>query len=152
MSLTINPTTAKRLYDESPDWFKAELEIEFGKDHFINEDFENIKTFEDACAKLSMVPGDVLKGVEQPDEIAYRKLKVIVKAIRGDWKPDWTNSDQRKWFPYFKVSSSGFGFSGSYCDYGYANAYVGSRLCFPTSAMAEYAGSQFKDIYEHFIL
>ncbi len=147
MALTIEKQKAKRLYDESPDWFKRDLEAEFGEDFFKATNYESIKTFEDACKKLKVYPDDIFNKKDSPDEVAYKKLKVIVKAINNGWIPNWKDSDQKKWFPWFNLSS-GFGFSGSYYCCDYAGTFIGSRLCFESSEKSEYAANQFIDLYK----
>lgn len=49
MKLTLE--TAKKLYNDktTQDWFKKQLETEFGKQLLKEFDYRNIKTFEDAC-------------------------------------------------------------------------------------------------------
>jgi hypothetical protein len=123
----------------------------------IEFDFRSIKTFEDACAKenidpqqlpdVSMIPEEMKKHV-----VAYYKLLVIYKAINNGWKPDWSDWDQYKYYPWFEVLSSGFGFSRSYdgCD-GTGTA-VGSRLCVDTSEKAMYIAVQFESEYRDFLL
>ena len=150
MGLSIDKNTAKRLYAESPDWFKKQLDDEFGQDTFKPKDFETIRTFEDACAKIGVDPSSVIKEDDASDEIAYKKLKVITRAINNGWTPDWNNTNQQKWYPWFKLSS-GFGFRVSCCDYVFADTGSGSRLCFESKEMSTYAGTQFIDIYEQFI-
>ncbi len=85
-------------------------------------DFRTIKSFEDACAKqnvdptalpdVSMIPEDLRKPI-----IAAYKLMIIFLAINNGWRPDWSDSDQYKYFPWYRVLSSGFGFSDSDCSY-----------------------------------
>ncbi len=151
-TMEIKKETAKKLFEESPDWFKEEMIQAFGKNFFKKRDFRDIKTFEDACEELdlNMIASPVFHNVDTPDEIAYKKLKVIVKAINQGWVPDWNNSNQYKWWPYFKVSS-GFGFSLSGYYYACTLAYVGSRLCFESEEKANYAAQQFIDIYKQFL-
>jgi hypothetical protein len=113
---------------------------------------KKIKTFEEACALLSIdattaLPYPTPENADQENTHAFVMLKIISKALRGDWQPDWNDSDQLKWFPYFQSNGAGFGFSCTiYVDW-YSITYVGSRLCFPTSEMAQYAGKTFIDIY-----
>jgi hypothetical protein len=113
--------------------------------------YTEIKTFEDACNKLQIPPflPDVrlLRPDNQKAVIANYKLDVIQEAVNEGWKPDWTNWDQDKYFPYFEQSSSGSGFS--YADYGYdlTLSAVGSRRVFPSGEVAEYMGNQFLDLY-----
>jgi len=151
--MEITKQEAKRIYPEAPEWLKEKLEQEFGAEYFQPETYEEIKTFEDACEKLG-ITNDSCKPIfdaeEDPDEIAYKKLKVIVAAINQGWKPDWNNTEQRKYWPYFRLSS-GFGFSDSYYLYGNATTFVGSRLCFQSEEKCTYAANQFIDIYEEFL-
>ena len=117
---------------------------------------ESIKTVEDAFKATGMPATPEFSEV--PEELrAYFKavyeVVVITRALVGDWKPDWTNWDQPKWFPWFDMQSSGsFVFGDTYYDGSTANAGDASRLCFPTEELAEYAGRQFTDIYSNIIL
>ena len=153
MELKIDDNKAKKLYPEAPDWFKKELEEKFSKDLFLLKVFEKIKTFEDArkCVEISDNVKNLLEynGIDRDmiSSQAHAKLIIIAKAINNGWKPDWNNTDQRKWFPVF-ILSSGFGFVGSDYNYAYANSYVGSRLCFQSEEQSDYAGTQFIEIYK----
>ena len=146
MGLKIKKETAKRLYGEVPEWFKKQLVEVFGEDCFRKRRFDEIKTFQDACIELE-VSNDVNHEGDQPDEIAYKKLKVIVKAINQGWVPDWTNTNQAKWWPWFNLSS-GFGFSHSYYHCDLTITAVGSRLCFETEEKSDYAAKQFIQLYQ----
>jgi hypothetical protein len=149
MSLTISKESAKRLYKEGPEWFKKDLVKEFGPDHFKEKNYEKIKTYEDACAALKIDPESIFTG-ETTDEIAYKKLKVIIAAINEGWTPNWNDDNQKKWYPWFNLSS-GFGFAGSYYDYDYSVTDVGSRLCFESEEKTIYTANQFLDIYKDFL-
>jgi hypothetical protein len=149
-TLKLDEQTAKKLFDESPDWFKEQLTEAFGKGCFEKRTYEGIKTFDDACKALGVTPEEILNANDSSDENAYKKLKIVVKAINQGWTPDWTNTDQRKYYPYF-VLSSGFGFSASYYYFVYADTIVGSRLCFETYEQASYAGQQFLELYRIFL-
>lgn len=150
MSLTIEKQEAKMLYPEAPEWMKKKLIEEFGEEITKQNDFENIKTFEDACKVIGIKPESVCSKTDLPDEAAYKKLKVIAKAVNGGWMPDWNNTNQQKWFPWFKLSS-GFGFSLSYYYYGYTYTNAGSRLCFESEEKSTYCAQQFIDLYKEFI-
>ncbi|MDX9703908.1 MAG: hypothetical protein RBU23_12830 [Candidatus Auribacterota bacterium] len=123
----------------------------------IEFDFRTIKTFEDACTRLginpsnlpdvSMIPDDIKKHV-----IAYYKLLVIYKAINNGWKPDWSDWNQYKYYHWFEVLSSGFGFSHSYYSCGLTVTAVGSRLCTDTSEKATYIAKQFEAEYKDYLL
>jgi len=149
MGLTLQKSTAKKIYPESPDWFKKVLEENFGTDLFKKRTFEDIKTFEDACEELGIDPETVTHKNDTPDEVAYKKLKIVIRAINQGWVPDWNDKSQYKWWPYFNLSSgSGFSFSHSYyyCEL----TSVGSRLCFESEAKSNYAATQFNELYKQF--
>lgn len=126
--------------------------------------YTDIKTFEDACQKVGVNPAD-LPGVENiPDRhkdaiTAIYKLFIITEAINNDepgveeFKPDFNNTNQYKWWPWFKGgaadgSGSGFRFGGSDFSWAVTNAGGGARLCFKDEERSDYAGEQFLDLYK----
>jgi hypothetical protein len=151
--IKISKSNARKLYSTMPE-FKSTLEDTFGKAFFTGKITDRIKTYEDACVELGVEPLDEKKlrsfGFTD-DEINYRKLKTVTKALNEVWVPDWTNSNQAKWYPYFRFSSGAFVFSGTNYDRSYATAGYGSRLCFPSDELATYAGKQFTDTYKGFM-
>ena len=156
MELKIKKETAKEIYSDSPDALKKILEETSGKDYFKKKSFDEIKTFEDACELQGINPDSVVNDADTIDEKAYKKLKIIVRSINlidydRPWIPDWNNSNQYKWWPYFNLSS-GFGFSGSDFSYDTTDARVGSRLCTDTWEKALYIAEQFKAEYQEYFL
>jgi len=116
-------------------------------------DFRSIKTIEDACKATGTDPETIKLPGLTDDELAYRQLKTIVKAINNDENfPDWSDRSQAKWFPWFWVLPSGSGFSFSYFSYGVAHSAVCSRLSFNSEKACEYAIEQFKEIYKRYLL
>lgn len=84
---------------------------------------DRIKTFQNALNELGIDENDFNESCEdlELDEISYRKIKVIVKALNEGWKPDYSNSSEYKYYPYFLYNkTSGFGFGDSIYDYVYA--------------------------------
>ena len=118
---------------------------------------EVIKSFEDAVKAtgrpntpdFSNVPEDLREYFE-----AQYKMVVISEALNEGWEPDWDNENEAKYFPWFwkEAVSSGFVFRDAYYYYSHASAGSGSRLCFKTRALAEYAGKQFIDIWNKILL
>jgi hypothetical protein len=117
--------------------------------------FTDIKTFDDACVACGTSEKEFyLKFSDMlldADTFAYEQLKIVVRAINQGWYPNWNDGNQRKWYPYFNLSS-GFGFSDSLYGCEYANTSSGSRFCFETEDKASYAGQQFLAIYKEVIL
>jgi hypothetical protein len=105
--------------------------------------YKSIKSFEDACQHLGIEP--VLPEVSSLPEdlkkpvIANYKILIVFKAINNGWKPDWTNSNQYKYYPWFRLSS-GSGLSALDYDYLNSGSSVGSRLCTDSSEKAMYIG------------
>jgi hypothetical protein len=114
----------------------------------------NIKNFEDACTALGLDASKVIpdfSGYPAEDQaamIAHSKLVIVAKALNGDWKPNWNDGSQHKYYPYFDMRN-GLSYYGYFFD-GQCSS-VGSRLCFRSSEIAEYAGTQFLDIYKAFL-
>jgi len=154
-TLQIDEKNARALYKGASKEFKATLEDTFGKEFFSGKITDRIKTFKDACVELFIEPEEVLidlQGSASADEVAYRKLKVIAAALNEGWSPDWKDSSEYKYYPWFEYSRSGSGFvcSDTFCTHTYAM--IGSRLCFKSSDLAKYAGTQFIDIYNKYLL
>jgi hypothetical protein len=118
---------------------------------------KQIKTFEGACKVLGHDPVKVLPKVtgfpkaHQKALIATAKLIIINEALnfvdngKKKWMPDWNNTSEGKYYPWFYLNKPGFRLGG--CDYGVAGASVGARLVYRTRALAEYAAKQFKTLY-----
>lgn len=118
---------------------------------------KRVKTYADACAVLGIEPMNeavLAKLGFTKDEIAYRKLKTIAEALNEGWQPDWANSNEYKYWPWFVYNTATAGFSFAYTSYAasYTSAHFGSRLCYKTRELAAYAGNQFEDIYNDFLL
>ncbi len=116
---------------------------------------ESIKTFEDAM-KATGRP-DVPEFLELPEDIreyhkAQYKMLVITEALNEGWKADWSDSNQKKWVPWFEVSPSGFVFgdTGYYCSS--PGAGDASRLCLKSDELATYAGKQFTEDWKNIII
>lgn len=65
---------------------------------------KRVKTYADACAVLGIEPMNetvLAKLGFTKDEIAYRKLKTIAEALNEGWRPDWANSNEYKYWPWF---------------------------------------------------
>jgi hypothetical protein len=113
---------------------------------------KRVKTYNDACAILGINP-EIGKRFAK-DEVAYRKLKTIAKALNQGWIPDWENMNEYKYYPWFRYSGASAGFACANANIvpSRTSTTVGSRLCFKTRELAAYAGTQFIDIYNEFLL
>lgn len=112
---------------------------------------DRVKTFEDACEEIGEFPMDEKFISGTPDEIAYKKLKVVSEALNEGVILSYANPDQKKWYPWFLYGGSGFRFGGTDCDNSCTHTAGGSRLCYATSELAKYAGTQFIDLYNQLL-
>ena len=152
---------------------------------------ERVKTLEDAIAVLGEdhtlvrqyhLYEQQMNGNEEymRDLTAFLKLRIITAALNQGWSPDWTNSDEWKYYPWFCLYTEDeyndldaddkerccrvVGRSNSYAGAGgglvyayashassYSGTYSGSRLAFKTRELALYAGKQFVDLWCDFV-
>ena len=153
--MEITKQTAKQIYKNLPGWFQERLNDEFGEDTFKEIDFTTFKTFNDLCIACNITEKEFdekWKNIPvDPDTVLYEKMKILSKAYNQDWIIDHYNNSQKKWFPIFQVSASGFGFSYSGYDYGYTYSAVGSRFAFENESKSDHAGKTFTKLFEQFI-
>ena len=114
---------------------------------------DKVKSFEDACKVLDITPSvPVVTGIPEKYQkplIANYQLMVIAEALNEGWTPDWSNGEWDKWYPWFNMdnSSSAVRFSFSAADLQRSVSGVGSRLYFKSEELADYAGTQFLELY-----
>ncbi len=114
---------------------------------------EKVRSFEDACKVLDITPNipdlSAIPQNLQKSVLADYKLKVIAQALNEGWIPDWSNGKWDKYFPWFDFddsSSAGrFSFDDSAHQRSLSN--VGSRLCYKSQELSDYAGTQFESLY-----
>lgn len=149
-TLKLDEATARRIYPGAAPELKTILEQSFTKEFFSGKITARIKSVSDALSVLGLDPGEIFDPSDTKDERAYKSLKVVREALNEDWKADYNNAKQEKWTPYFIYKNGGFELSFVSCFYQYASA--GSRLCFRTRELAEYAATQFIKEYNDFLL
>lgn len=140
---------------------------------------ERVKTFEDACRELGednhfveqyrVIEENAVFTSDGHDIFTYLKLRIIAAALNEDWKPQFTE-DEERWYPWFMLWTeeelseksdewkadrhlistgdysgdwAGFAFSTSFDAPSASGAVFDSRLCFKSEALATYCGKQF---------
>lgn len=116
---------------------------------------KKIASYEDACRVLNIQPineevFNIFPKEDQRSMLAYHKLTVITRALNNGWKPNWDDQNEWKYYPLFRYVNAGL--SSAYTSYSATHTYasIGSRLCFPTSALAKYAAEHFADLYRDY--
>lgn len=130
----------------------------FGKQVALYDNItDRVKSFEDACQVLGIstnVPE--VKGLPRKHQkaiIANYKLIVIAEALNEGWKPNWQDSDEYKYYPWFDMSNpAGVGFSFTYATASHTDASFGSRLCLKNRELAIYFGQTFTDLFNDSLL
>lgn len=88
--------------------------------------------------------------------IALNELFTIAQAWNkaDDFVPDFSNSMQDKWFPWFVYDKGAAGFVYALTNNApsYTDANIGSRLCFKTRNRAIQFGKQFVGLYNQVFL
>ena len=132
---------------------------------------EVVTDFKSACEYLHIKPDfkiEVADKKHQKAVEAYYQLCVIAEAWNkaDGFVPDWTNTNQWKYWPWMVYKKGGLLFGGysSYgtydgfvCAYSYASpsnaiANIGSRLCFKSSDRACQFGNQFVSLINDMML
>jgi len=113
-TLQISKANALSAYKKADKKVKELLEELFGKQALSTEVTDRIKSFEDACSQTGTDHNDPNFSTGTTDEIAYKKLKVIALALNEGTVLSFADSNQRKWYPWFEYSGSGFRFFVTY--------------------------------------
>lgn len=113
-----------------------------------------IKTFAQACKKLGLKASQVVPKVAMMPKqhrkslIATAKLIIIAQALNDGWVPDWNNYDEYKYYPWFYMNKPAFRFDDSACAFVNSFSAGGSRLCYRTRELSDYAGKTFIGLYK----
>ena len=139
----------------------------------LGEDHLYVQMFQDIYTKSEKAGANV-----NSDVVAYLKLRIITAALNEGWEPQFTQ-DEERWFPWHilwteeELASkdeewkrdrclttmqhhrgewAGLAYAHSYEAPSPTSANVGSRLCFKSDTLAEYAGKQFINLWMDFYL
>lgn len=152
-NLKITREKALQIYDSADASKQALLEELFGKASFEKSPMEQIKTIDDILQAHGITREqfeNTTVGLTE-DEKAYKLIKMLVETLNQGWVPNWDDNNECKYYPWFYMSSSGFRFGGADGRWS-SRSYVGSRLAFKSSELAEYAGKQFTELYKQFMI
>jgi len=124
------------------------------KKHYLNKiDVANrIRYYTDICLELGIEELTIdhfhFLPLEQRERmLAYHKICNISKVFNAGWIPNFTDSNEKKYFPYFIKNKDG---SWSVRSYTYCDAdcsHLGFGLYFKEDKLALKAANLFKEIY-----
>jgi len=173
--LVIKKSDAIRLYPTADKTMKEIFEQTFGKEIFSQEITDRIKSMSDIYEELgineSKLKNDISYRAEKMAELAKKlemndsdieeglpcflirdfEIYAMVHVLNQGWKPNYSDTNERKWYPYFSVSS-GFVFDLSGCALSCSDADCGFRLCLKNEKLANFAGKTFLNEYKKFTI
>lgn len=151
-TLELQKQKALDAYETGSKKEKNFLEKLYGKKVFLKEVTERIKTVADILEDNALTQEQLDKMfANTPEHFKHQFIaELLCKSLNEGWIPNWDDSSEGKYYPWFKMSSSGFRFDDFGCWR--AISHVGSRLCFKSRKLAEYAGKQFEDVYKQFMI
>lgn len=147
-TLLITEKEAREIYPTSSRSFRNKLENTFGVERLILSFKNLVKTYEDACEILDIVPEIYC---DNKSELAYLKLVRIYKAanmLNDKWRPKYSD-DLYAYYPFFD-------FEENKVTYRYVPCRVillcgNPLLCCGTKEDAIYIGTQFMDLYKDYL-
>lgn len=111
----------------------------------------NVLKLEDVTLLVQELNPNHIKAI-----IALNRLFSIAEAWNkaDGFVPDFADRSQWKYFPWFKWSddTAGFVSASAYATASYADAYIGSRLCFKSESRAMQFGKMYTDLYNDVFL
>jgi len=125
---------------------------------------ESVKSYEDVCKIKGIDPVASLPfpDPKTPEEKAingFTKVIRTIEVLNGDWKPDWNNYNQPKYYPLWDMRSpkgavvgSAAGFSYHGYDYDDSFSDLSSRLVLKDRKSAEHIAKYFIDDYRAFMV
>ena len=138
---------ARYLYGKSKEMDQLLL-ANFKLEELTKEDWEDITTYDKALCSIDSP--NIITTYDIKDVIAYKKMRMIIKALNPKgWKAQF-DGKQKNWCIYWSILPSGGGFSGSGTYYYYECTDVGSRLWFASKERAEHFIKYFTEIARPF--
>jgi hypothetical protein len=112
----------------------------------------SITTYKQVCKaldieELTLSDFSFLPTEDRKKTLAFYKLQQIAKLFNGDWKPNWKNSNQYKYYPYFNLDSGCLSFYVSIFYYSFCYSSV---VYFKDIETSDYVGKTFLSIYRDF--
>ena len=96
---------------------------------------DKVKSFLDACNILDVDPKSVYHSSDNQMDVAFKKLKIIIKALNEGWWPNFEDDKQFKYWNYFRLKG---GFCFWHTDYNINGTGVPSTLLLKSDKLARY--------------
>lgn len=143
--LQVTKTNARAAFSQADAGGKTMLVTLFGKKHFVSDMQELIDSFEAACDFNNTNPQDPRFTHGTESGIAMEMIAEIAKAMNGGKS---MKGGEKRFYPVFEYSPSGFRFGAAYFDFTCTFSYGGPRLCTETEQNARYLGTKFLHLFD----
>lgn len=113
--------------------------------------FNIIKTYDDVCRALgeNKITIDNFNNINDiillSKLVAFARLKQIERLFNDNWKINWNDFKQKKYYCWFEKKNSGWVFGG--CSDCYFIFSYGQVAYFKDKETCNYVGNTFKDIF-----
>ena len=120
-----------------------------------------VQSYEDACQLLGIKPTYPkfvqCAKIDRPSMIAYHKLIIIIRALNllpngKCWVPDNNKPHESKYRIWWNIIDNKLGFLNTSNASSIASANIGSRLLFRSRSLAVYCATQFKDLWQDYLI
>lgn len=150
-NLQIDDATARKIYPTAAQELKTILEDTFGKAFFSQDICDRVNSMEDVYRESGKTYADIALAGLTPDEIGYRKAKLIFAVMNEGWVPDYNDSNQDKYeLRWIKNKTGGFSCDDYYCWVAYT--FAGARLTAKNGKIANHIGKCFEKEFNEFLL
>ena len=133
------------------------------KTNNFNDDLNinTVQSYEDACQILGIKPTYPkfvqCTKIDRPSMIAYHKLIIIIRALNllpngKCWVPDFNKPHESKYRIWWNIIDNKLGFLNTSNASSIASTTVGSRLLFRSRSLAVYCATQFKDLWQDYLI
>lgn len=111
--------------------------------------FDRIRNYSDVCRELNIkelieIDFNFLPIEQRIKMLSFYRIQNIIKLFNQDWILNWSDINQKKYYPWFEKKSSGWVCYGSYGYYSYSYAGVG---LFKSEEISNFCGKLFLEDY-----
>lgn len=149
-TLELELENALEAYNNGSQEVKNFLINAYGKKHFLTDIKDRVTDYESACRELGLEPlteadFGILHKNQRKRYFNRHVLTVVIEALNEDWKPDFQNHSEYKYYNYpYTDGKGGFAFD---CDYYNRICDAGSDLYYKSRELAEYGQTILKQHY-----
>lgn len=116
--------------------------------------FEKINNYSDVCKELNIEELDednfsFLPKEQRKKQLAFHKIQNIIKLFNEDWKINWKDQNQYKYYPYFQIDGSG-GLVFDCSHYHYHGFHFGVGF-YKDKETSDFCGKKFIKIYKNLL-